>query len=613
MLGKELFNVDAHVTDRDSYSEIAFHSVPLTVWWESCGFVKTAPVDGYEGMGWQPHIPDAVLATNCPETYHAFVRGLFEADRTVTSGYPTWSTTSVGFSRDIQSLLLSVGYPTTRNMTRTVGSDSPLAVLSILSDSCATGFAEEIGFMSDRNHVACSTSVSGVPENVPSLDPYRSGKADRGYFYTRVSSVALGEPQWTYDLSVPRNVTYVANGFVSHNTIGLVMDCDTTGVEPDFALVKLKKLAGGGYFKIANQSVAPALRRLGYSPDQIQDILTYVVGTCSLTGTPYINPDTLTDRGFTSDDLSAVANMLAGVFELSQALHPSVLGKDTMRRIGFSEADYTAAGFDLPAALGFSNDEISQANDAICGRHTIEGAPAVRDEHLPVFDCANRSGRYGKRFIHHTGHIRMLAATQPFISGAISKTINMPNEVSLGDVADAYMMSWQLGLKAMAVYRDGSKASQPLSVVTEDNVSDAIADVERDVRLAWSRLPDGISPTEAYAEHPRPRFLLPARRTGWTQEARIGGYKVFLRTGQYDDGTLGEIFLDLAKEGATLRGFLASFAIAVSKGLQYGVPLDEFVDTFVFQTFEPRGRSRRPSEHKDGQLDNRLHFQSSRR
>ncbi|MDH3499644.1 MAG: vitamin B12-dependent ribonucleotide reductase, partial [Acidimicrobiia bacterium] len=229
-----------------------------------------------------------------------------------------------------------------------------------------------------------------------------------------------------------------------------------------------------------------------------------------------------------------------------------------------------------------------------CGHQTIEGAPHLADAHLPVFDCANRNGKYGERFIHHTGHIKMMAATQPFISGAISKTINMPNEVTVDEVAEAYMMSWELGIKAMALYRDGSKASQPLSASSDDGDNEELAEdvaeaLQEDAMVAWGKIPAGLSPTEAYANTPRPRFLLPARRGGFTQEARVGGHKVFLRTGEYEDGTLGEIFIDLAKEGATLRGVLASFAIAVSKGLQYGVPLEEFVDTFVFQTFEPRG------------------------
>ncbi len=377
-------------------------------------------------------------------------------------------------------------------------------------------------------------------------------------------------------------------------TIGLVMDCDTTGVEPDFALVKFKKLAGGGYFKIANQSIAPSLRRLGYEKQQILDILAYVVGTSSLENAPHINRRSLAMKGFTAEDLAKIGKALPGAFELENAFNAFTLGADTLERLGFTEEEYGTFEFSLLPALGFSKEQIRAANDFICGRQTIEGAPHLRAEHLAVFDCANRNGRYGERFIHHTGHIRMMAAAQPFISGAISKTINMPNEVTVEDVADAYMMSWDLGVKAVALYRDGSKASQPLSASSDDGVSEEESEevteaLQAEAALAWGVWPNGTSPTQAYAQQPRPRFLLPARRTGWTQEARVGGHKVFLRTGEYDDGTLGEIFIDLAKEGATLRGVLASFAIAVSKGLQYGVPLEEYVDTFVYQTFEPRG------------------------
>ncbi len=377
-------------------------------------------------------------------------------------------------------------------------------------------------------------------------------------------------------------------------TIGLVMDCDTTGIEPDFALVKFKKLAGGGYFKIANQSIAPSLRCLGYDQHQILDILAYVVGTSSLDNAPHINPRSLAERGFTAGDIAKVSLALPGAFELENAFNVFTLGTDTYERLGFAKEDYEAVEFRLLPALGFSKKQIRVANDFVCGRQTIEGAPHLRTEHLAVFDCANRNGKYGERFIHHTGHIKMMAAAQPFISGAISKTINMPNEVTVEDVADAYMMSLGLGIKAVALYRDGSKASQPLSASSDDGVSDEeseeIADaLQVESALAWGVWPTGTSPTEAYAQQPRPRFLLPGRRAGWTQEARVGGHKVYLRTGEYQDGTLGEIFIDLAKEGATLRGVLASFAIAVSKGLQYGVPLEEFVDTFVYQTFEPRG------------------------
>ena len=379
-------------------------------------------------------------------------------------------------------------------------------------------------------------------------------------------------------------------------TIGLLMDCDTTGVEPDFALVKFKKLAGGGYFKIANQSVAPSLRHLGYEEDQIRDVVEYIAGTSSIDGAPHINRETLTDKGFDDDDLAKLEKALPAVFELKHAFNVFTFGESTLQRLGFGVDEYTGWEFNLLKALGFTSAEISEANDHICGRQTIEGAPHIVDEHLAVFDTANKNGKYGTRFIHHYGHIKMMAAAQPFISGAISKTINMPHEITVEDIEESYRMSWEWGLKAMALYRDGSKAAQPLNSTSdegEDNEDESpalSAAVETEKAIHWGNLPAGISPTQAYHQGMKPpRFLLPARRNGYNQEARIGGHKVFLRTGEYDDGTLGEIFIDLAKEGATLKGILSCFAIAVSKGLQYGVPLEEFVDTFTFQTFEPRG------------------------
>jgi ribonucleoside-diphosphate reductase alpha chain len=378
-------------------------------------------------------------------------------------------------------------------------------------------------------------------------------------------------------------------------TIGLQMDCDTTGVEPDFALVKFKKLAGGGYFKIVNQSVAPALRNLGYIEQQIEEIVRYIVGTSSLDGAPHINRESLVARGFNEEDLAQIAKALPAVFELKHAFNPFVLGETAMQRLGFEPDEYATFEFDLLRSLGFSHREIREATEWVCGQQTIEGAQHLRDEHLAVFDTANRNGRNGSRLIHHTGHIRMLAATQPFLSGAASKTINMPNEATVEDIEESYMLSYELGVKCMALYRDGSKASQPLSAGSDDaQPEDEPEEVTRaheiDKQILWGKIPMGMSPTQAYSQgmHP-PRFVLPGRRGGYTQEARIGGHKVYLRTGEYDDGTLGEVFIDLAKEGATLRGILSCFAIAVSKGLQFGVPLEEFVDTFTFQTFEPRG------------------------
>jgi len=378
-------------------------------------------------------------------------------------------------------------------------------------------------------------------------------------------------------------------------TIGLLMDCDTTGVEPDFALVKFKKLAGGGYFKIANQSIASALRRLGYSEEQIDRIVRYVVGTMTLDGTPHVNRESLAERGLSDEAIDKIEAALPSVFDLRYAFNAYVLGEATMETLGIPADRYLAPGFDLLASLGFSRNQVIEANDVICGSQTIEGAPELAEEHLAVFDTANKNGKNGQRFIHHDGHIKMMAAAQPFISGAISKTINMPNEVTTEAIEGAYMLSADLGLKAMALYRDGSKASQPLSSTSDEGddqeeAQDINAALVEEKAFAWGRIPAGVSPTEAYDRGMQPpRFLLPARRGGFTQEARIGGHKVFLRTGEYDDGTLGEVFIDLAKEGATLRGILSCFAIAVSKGLQYGVPLEEFVDTFTFQTFEPRG------------------------
>ena len=379
-------------------------------------------------------------------------------------------------------------------------------------------------------------------------------------------------------------------------TIGLLMDCDTTGVEPDFALVKFKKLAGGGYFKIVNQSVGPALTRLGYHLEELESIVRYIVGTSSLHGAPHINRQSLAEKGFTEEDLDKLEATLPGVFELKHAFNVFTFGEATLQRLGFGVDEYTSWDFDLLRALGFRRDQIREANDFICGRQTIEGAPHMKEQHLAVFDTANKNGKYGRRFIHHNGHIKMMAAAQPFISGAISKTINMPNEVTPDDIEQAYMLSWELGLKAMALYRDGSKAAQPLNSTADEGEENEEEDaaitaaVESEKAIHWGNLPAGISPTQAYARGMQPpRFLLPARRSGFNQEARVGGHKVFLRTGEYQDGTLGEIFIDLAKEGATLKGILSCFAIAVSKGLQYGVPLDEFVDTFTFQTFEPRG------------------------
>ncbi|MBI2932847.1 MAG: vitamin B12-dependent ribonucleotide reductase, partial [Planctomycetes bacterium] len=363
-------------------------------------------------------------------------------------------------------------------------------------------------------------------------------------------------------------------------TIGLLMDCDTTGVEPDFALVKFKKLAGGGYFKIVNESVREALNRLGYAPAQTNDILSHVMGTNSFDGETAVNRRTLQAKGFTGEDIDRIEKTLPKMFELRHAFGALNLGAATLKRLGLKEDEPDAL-----KALGFTDEEVEAAEGSICGMMTVEGAPHLKEEHLPVFDCANKCGPHGRRFIHHMGHIRMMAAAQPFISGAISKTINMPESATVEDIQQAYADSWKLGLKAVALYRDNCKASQPLSSKTKKKADEAKVNVS--ATPLPTTLADPISPTAAFQNIRRIR--LPRKRRGFTQEARIAGQKVYLRTGEYEDGTIGEIFIDMHKEGAAFRSMLNCFAISVSLGLQYGVPLKEFVDCFTFTRFEPHG------------------------
>jgi ribonucleoside-diphosphate reductase alpha chain len=365
-------------------------------------------------------------------------------------------------------------------------------------------------------------------------------------------------------------------------TIGLVMDCDTTGVEPDYALVKFKKLAGGGYFKIINQSIPPALEKLGYNKDQINEIVKYAKGTGSLEGCPYINPQSLKAKGFTVDVISKIEKALPSVFDITFAFSSYVVGKEFLtKKLGFSEEAINSFDFDLLQKIGFSKQEIATANDYICGTMTVEGAPFLQHEHYPVFDCANKCGKKGTRFIKPMAHIKMMAAAQPFVSGAISKTINLPNSATIDDIKEAYMLSWKLGTKANAVYRDGSKLSQPLNALTEEEVEAIIEDKEKNdiVKVAERIIHRYIAK----------RRRLPDRRTGYTQKAKINGQSVYIRTGEYENGQLGEIFIDMHREGAAFRSLLNCFAISISLGLQHGVPLEEFVDAFVFTKFEPSG------------------------
>lgn len=378
-------------------------------------------------------------------------------------------------------------------------------------------------------------------------------------------------------------------------TIGLVMDCDTTGVEPDFALVKFKKLVGGGYFKIINQMVPKALKKLGYKQEEIQTIVNYAVGRGTLEGSPSISFEDLKKKRFDEDALEKIKNNLASAFDIKFAFNRWTLGEEFCKNIlGFSDEQLNNSNFEILAALGFSKDEIESANNYCCGTMTLEGAPHLKDEHLPIFDCANPCGRLGKRALTTESHIHMMAAVQPFISGSISKTINMPNSASIEECNAAYLLSWRLALKCNALYRDGSKLSQPLntSLISEEENAEEIAEELNSLT--------GVNKTTVIAErmmekvierviHRNERSKLPARRKGYTQKATVGGHKVYLRTGEYEDGRLGEIFIDLHKEGSAFRSLMNNFAMAISIGLQYGVPLDEFVDAFAFTRFEPSG------------------------
>jgi ribonucleoside-diphosphate reductase alpha chain len=390
-------------------------------------------------------------------------------------------------------------------------------------------------------------------------------------------------------------------------TIGLVMDCDTTGIEPDFALVKFKKLSGGGYFKIINQGVPAALRNQGYKEHEIEAIVNYAKGAATLNGAPHINFDSLAAKGFTQNELEKIDKSLLAAFEIGFVFNQWSLGEDCLKRLGFKSEQYSSQDFNLLRAIGFTRQQIAEANEYICGTMTVEGAPYLKKEHYEIFDCANKCGQKGERYIHAHGHIKMMAAAQPFLSGAISKTINLPNEATVEEIKDCYELSWKLGVKANALYRDGCKLSQPLSTKSADSKEDKLDTVDEvlgeaaNVRLSDLTADQVLEAARAILERSTDtkfkrqlssvveRKNLPSKRGGFTQKASVGGQTVFVRTGQYEDGTLGEIFVDMHKEGATFRSLMNCFSIAVSVGLQYGVPLEEFVDKFTFTRFEPSG------------------------
>jgi len=375
-------------------------------------------------------------------------------------------------------------------------------------------------------------------------------------------------------------------------TIGLVMDCDTTGIEPDFALVKFKKLAGGGYFKIINRSVPSALAKLGYGSSQVEEIVSYAVGHGTIGNAPVINHTSLIGNGFGKTELDKIEAALGTAFDIRFVFNQWTLGEEFCTKVlGIPKEKLNDPSFDMLRHLGYTRTDIDAANDHVCGTMTLEGAPHLKEEHLHIFDCANPCGKKGKRYLSVNSHITMMAAAQSFISGAISKTINMPNDATIEDCQRAYELSWSLGTKANALYRDGSKLSQPLAAALIEDDEDAAEILEtgtpqEKAAVIAEKIVEKVVIKEIIKTE---REKMPERRKGYTQKAIVGGHKVYLRTGEYSDGSLGEIFIDMHKEGAGFRAMMNNFAIAVSVGLQYGVPLEEFVDAFTFTKFEPSG------------------------
>jgi ribonucleoside-diphosphate reductase alpha chain len=556
LLSKECFGVPAKVTPKRGYAEVRVDSVRLALWWEACGFAKRAPSDGHAGKGYVAHIPDAVLHANDREVYSAFLRGLFEADGDTSAGYPTLKNSSVAMVRDVQSLLLALGFPTTLAVKDRTNHSSwgkaPLAVLRLLNASYSAGWLDHVGFMGDRKNAGVRVASPDVAQTgrmdyvpltrslvdrlAPENDRLRRvllmemsrGRVSRrlatelfertgdpelghllGFFYDRVASSELGEEELTYDISVPDNVTYVANGFVSHNTIGLLMDCDTTGVEPDLGLVKTKKLVGGGTMSIVNQTVPRALTRLGYGTEQVERIIAHI-------------------------------------------------------------------------------DE----------HKTIVGAPDLLPEHLPVFACS-----MGDNTIHYSGHLRMMGAVQPFISGAISKTINTPEDVTVEDVEQLHIDAWKLGIKAVAIYRDNCKVAQPLSTTKKaEEVAEGGDDAppgseaearDRAVAARIVELEEALAHEQARKNESvvvgAVRERLPRRRRSKTFAFRVADCEGYVTVGEYEDGRPGEVFIKVSKQGSTLAGIMDAFSISISLGLQHGVPLATYVRKYSSMKFEPAG------------------------
>ncbi|MEQ1714986.1 MAG: vitamin B12-dependent ribonucleotide reductase [Hyphomicrobium sp.] len=486
----------------------------------------------------------------------------------------------------ISAIMTGVAYATSAEMARELGpfpgyAPNAAEMLRVMRNHRRAAYGMSSGYE--------KLSVAPVPLDAANCPDPRLIEASRNAWDR---ALALGEE---HGFRNAQSTVVAPTG-----TIGLVMDCDTTGIEPDFALVKFKKLAGGGYFKIINQSVPEALRVLGYRENQIAEIEAYAVGHASLRQSPAINHTTLLAKGFTPDALAKIEGGLAAAFDIKFVFNRWTLGDAFLIETLKVPADKLSdPAFDLFAHLGFSKKDVEAANEHVCGSMTLEGAPHLKPEHLSVFDCANPCGRKGKRYLSVESHIRMMAASQPFISGAISKTINMPNDASVEDCKQSYMLSWKLALKANALYRDGSKLSQPLNsqVLGDDDASDDMTAAEAllantamgaRTTIVTERIVEKLVDRVVYIKQ-QERDKLPTRRKGYTQKASVGGHKVYLRTGEYDDGRVGEIFIDMHKEGAAFRSLMNNFAIAISLGLQYGVPLEEYVEAFTFTRFEPAG------------------------
>ena len=576
-------------------------------------------VDGYEYNCrlWTVVLEISVLMAQFPSkevaqlSYEYRTLGLGYANlgtMLMVSGIPYDSEEARGIAGAITAIMTGVSYKTSAEMAQTLGT--------------FPGYEENKEYMMRvmRNHRLAAYDADEY-ENL-SLKPVGIKAQHCPDYLLKAACKAWDDAVEMGEKYGYRNAQ--ATVIAPTGTIGLVMDCDTTGVEPDFALVKFKKLSGGGYFKIINQSVPAALKNLGYSERESEAIIKYATGAASFAGAPFINHQTLSEKGFIADEIKRLDAAALTAFEIGFVFNKYTLSEECLQRLGFTPEQYNDFEWSLLEALGFTDEQIEAVNDYVCGTMMLEGAPGLKEEHLPVFDCANKCGKKGERYIHAHGHIRMMGATQPFISGAISKTINLPHEAKVEEIADAYLLSWKLGLKANALYRDGSKMSQPLSnksdkkkkteagslkseaeqqttdngqQATESNIVDlgklTVEELLEEVQKRVQASPD--TKLKRKLASIVERRALPAKRRGFTQKAKINGQAIFLRTGEYGDGTLGEIFIDMAKEGATMRSMMNCFAISISIGMQYGVPLEEFVDKFAFTRFDPSGFVEHPN------------------